>query len=466
MKDASNVGECEEDECIEQRKTVHVLPSCFPCVETTLNTSALGARMEREKEKNGALEVTSQEAVAAQMYLEARLQLERRVRDELAELREQNEGARDALEAGEEREKKNTTELHVRMQEAEEYSQLMRQVAMDSQSRWRSELEERTRNSYGQELRWMLEADAARTAAESRVEGLEAMVQRERAERLAIQSRCSSELEERMEKAEEDTVALEVAMITKTRSIARLGDERLRAAAAESRVEGLEAMVQRERAEMLAIQSRCSRELEERMQEAEEAERTQEAEGVLLRVERLEAMVQLRRSESRVERLEARVQQRELTYEAKLRTRELREDRLHEEVLHRDFWVEDRENDLTLAKELLETTESELIQTAEALELLEVERSSLDGECCICQVRPVMCAMVPCGHWCVCDTCGRRAHQGRREERTCPLCRGQVDRVVRIFRSASSRTEMATEDEARGSGAVPDEDWWRSSRAW
>ena len=60
----------------------------------------------------------------------------------------------------------------------------------------------------------------------------------------------------------------------------------------------------------------------------------------------------------------------------------------------------------------------------------------------------------------------------------------------RIFRSASSRTEMTAEDQARGSGAVPeddfpaedpfeqalsdgievsmreDEDWWRSSRGW
>ena len=53
-----------------------------------------------------------------------------------------------------------------------------------------------------------------------------------------------------MEKAEEDAVALEVAMITKTRSIARLCEERLRAAAAESRVERLEAIVQHGREQL------------------------------------------------------------------------------------------------------------------------------------------------------------------------------------------------------------------------
>ena len=441
MKDASNLSECGQEEYTEQQKTVYVLPSCFPYVETTLDTSALEARMEREKEKNGALEVKLQEAVAAQMHLEARVQLERRVRDELAELQEENEAARDALErrlqeeiekgsvlaanlrgneaarlalqarmeeekqwsgaltgrlgvqrealeAREEREKKNTMELEARMQAAEEFSQLMRQVAMDSQSRWRSELEERMEQAencfcYCQS-RWRFEANAARTAAESRVEGLEAMVQRERAERLAIQSRCSSELEERTQKAEEDAFALQLARDNKSRW-------RLKAAAAESRVERLEAIVQHTR-----------------------------------------------------EELEARVQS---------------EESLHAEIL-------DREDALALARERLEATASEFKEQRDVLELFEEERSSLDGECCICQARPATRAMVPCGHWCVCDTCGRRAHQGRREERTCPLCRGQVDRVVRIFRSASSRTEMAVEEQARGSSAIPAQDFSRSSNGW
>ena len=116
-----------------------------------------------------------------------------------------------------------------------------------------------------------------------------------------------------------------------------------------------------------------------------------------------------------------------------MRTRELREDILHEEILN-------REDDLALAKERLEATASELKEQSDVLELLEAERSSLDGECCICKDGPATCALVPCGHWCVCDTCGERGHQGCREERTCPLCREQVDQVVRIFRSASSRT--------------------------
>ena len=90
------------------------------------------------------------------------------------------------------------------------------------------------------------------------------------------------------------------------------------------------------------------------------------------------------------------------------------------------------------------------------LELLEAERSSLDGECCICKDGPATCALVPCGHWCVCDACGG---SWRDWCVTCPLCRRQVDGVMKIFRSASSRTEMAAEDHARSSGAVPEDDF-------
>ena len=243
-----------------------------------------------------------------------------------------------------------------------------------------------------------------------------------------------------MEKAEEDAFALQVAIYTKTRSIARLGDERLRAAAAESRVEGLEAMVQRERAERLAIQSRCSSELEERMEKAEEdafalqvamdnkSRWRLEAGAAESRVEHLDEELE----ESR-RRLKAIVKVYRAELEDEYEARDLREESLHEEIL-------DREHDLALANERLEATASELQEQSDVLELLEAERSSLDGECCICQARPATRAMVPCGHWCVCDTCGERAHQGCREERTCPLCREQVDQVVRIFRSASSRT--------------------------
>ena len=135
VKHASNFSDSEEDEHTKQKQTVYVLPSCFPYVETTLETRALEARMEQEKEKNGALEVTLQEAVAAQMYLEARVQLERRVRNELAELQEENEAARDALEGRlqEEIEKGSVLAANLRGNEA---ARLALQARVEEEKQW------------------------------------------------------------------------------------------------------------------------------------------------------------------------------------------------------------------------------------------------------------------------------------------------------------------------------------------
>ena len=330
--------------------------------------------------------------------------------------------------------------LQARMQEAEEYSQLMRQIAMDNQSRWR------------------LEADAARTAAESRVEGLEAMVQWERAEKLAIQSRLSSELNERMEKAEEDACALQVAIHMTKRAIERLNDERLRSTAAESRVEGLEAIVQHAREENFIALESLHRKISDRDDElafalerleATESDLKQERDRLDLLQERFEATdAELKAQSDVTELLEAErkatVQNTRDLLEGAYKARVQSEESLREEIL-------DREDAYVLLHERKEVLASEVNAQRDALELLEEERISRDGECCICQARPATHVMVPCGHWCICDTCGERAHAGFREERTCPLCRKQVDQVVQLFRSASSS--------AKGSCAVPDGDW-------
>ena len=46
--------------------------------------------------------------------------------------------------------------------------------------------------------------------------------------------------------------------------------------------------------------------------------------------------------------------------------------------------------------------------------------------CCICYSNSKDHAIVPCFHMCVCSVCSKRIHQ-------CPICRGPVDRIQRIF---------------------------------
>ena len=98
MSYAGNSSQSERGEYNERRKTVYVLPSCIPYAETILETYVLETKLQREKQNNDAVKVKLQEAVASQMHLEARVQLERTLRDELAGLQEENEAARDALE--------------------------------------------------------------------------------------------------------------------------------------------------------------------------------------------------------------------------------------------------------------------------------------------------------------------------------------------------------------------------------
>eukprot|EP00928_Gymnodinium_smaydae_P002905 TRINITY_DN11062_c0_g1_i1.p1 TRINITY_DN11062_c0_g1~~TRINITY_DN11062_c0_g1_i1.p1 ORF type:complete len:338 (-),score=40.69 TRINITY_DN11062_c0_g1_i1:167-1180(-) len=50
--------------------------------------------------------------------------------------------------------------------------------------------------------------------------------------------------------------------------------------------------------------------------------------------------------------------------------------------------------------------------------------------CCICLTLPRECAFTPCGHRCVCRSCGMAAvHADRR----CPICRATAGRVLRII---------------------------------
>ena len=56
-------------------------------------------------------------------------------------------------------------------------------------------------------------------------------------------------------------------------------------------------------------------------------------------------------------------------------------------------------------------------------------RSSDADRCCICLTNPKTHAIQPCGHRCLCPTCVSTVENRGK----CPLCRGNVEAVLRIY---------------------------------
>ncbi len=53
--------------------------------------------------------------------------------------------------------------------------------------------------------------------------------------------------------------------------------------------------------------------------------------------------------------------------------------------------------------------------------------------CVVCRDRPSVMAVVPCGHMCLCNTCSDVCMNGENGQPTCPLCRGDMRSVLRIY---------------------------------
>jgi hypothetical protein len=57
------------------------------------------------------------------------------------------------------------------------------------------------------------------------------------------------------------------------------------------------------------------------------------------------------------------------------------------------------------------------------------KRKASDESCSVCLTATKTHVLIPCGHKCVCDQCAR----GYRAGSHCPICRGRVQSVVRVF---------------------------------
>jgi len=59
--------------------------------------------------------------------------------------------------------------------------------------------------------------------------------------------------------------------------------------------------------------------------------------------------------------------------------------------------------------------------------------NSNSSTCVICHDESSVMAVIPCGHVCLCNTCSDVCMNGRNGQRTCPLCRGNMQSVLRIY---------------------------------
>ena len=63
--------------------------------------------------------------------------------------------------------------------------------------------------------------------------------------------------------------------------------------------------------------------------------------------------------------------------------------------------------------------------------------ASVDN-CVICQVTASSQAIIPCGHYCLCDDCATTLTIGPSESKLCPLCRTPIQSYLKIYQSKSS----------------------------
>jgi len=56
-----------------------------------------------------------------------------------------------------------------------------------------------------------------------------------------------------------------------------------------------------------------------------------------------------------------------------------------------------------------------------------IEDDERDSECMICLTEVKDTLIMPCGHMCVCDTCGKSLVENKH---SCPVCRGHISSLI------------------------------------
>eukprot|EP00299_Pterocystis_sp_00344_P019628 c9712_g1_i2.p1 GENE.c9712_g1_i2~~c9712_g1_i2.p1 ORF type:complete len:203 (+),score=23.83 c9712_g1_i2:607-1215(+) len=106
-------------------------------------------------------------------------------------------------------------------------------------------------------------------------------------------------------------------------------------------------------------------------------------------------------------------------------------------------------NDVLAAKKLTPVPSPRKDDASELRARRQSEEVDDDSCCIVCYEHIIDCALIPCGHSCVCMACAR----GLRNYE-CPVCRVQFKQAVRIFHIHSRKPEASPR--AESSSFVPD----------
>jgi len=66
---------------------------------------------------------------------------------------------------------------------------------------------------------------------------------------------------------------------------------------------------------------------------------------------------------------------------------------------------------------------------------LTVGGDDLENECTICFEKEINSVLVPCGHCCTCEACGKVLKDNGKD---CPVCRAKIDQVVKTFQTGNT----------------------------
>ena len=69
----------------------------------------------------------------------------------------------------------------------------------------------------------------------------------------------------------------------------------------------------------------------------------------------------------------------------------------------------------------------------ETLAAYQYTEPKADCRCIVCHDRPVALAVIPCGHFCLCDHCVKLVEAKSEVKKQCPVCRGQLLSTVKIY---------------------------------
>lgn len=182
------------------------------------------------------------------------------------------------------------------------------------------------------------------------------------------------------------------------------------------------------------------RAVQEAREAAEREEREREAREAAEREERLRLQREAAEREERERiRQETERAEREAAAAARLNTASRissLEAALEARVIEEAKDIKDSEEKLRKRKRSLHATMESMPPETRSRITLDNDKNENDSNqntCVVCHDEVSIMAVVPCGHLCLCNRCSDVCMSGQSGQQTCPICRGNMQSVLRIY---------------------------------